>query len=70
MWQHRSNILTSFSSVTSKQAKWNWSKECQKKIHKVKKLVKKLCLPILTAMNHLKFIHTQENYKTTTEISN
>ena len=25
MWQQRSEILTSFSSMTSKQAKWNWS---------------------------------------------
>ena len=26
MWQHGSEILTPLSSITSKQAKWNWSK--------------------------------------------
>ena len=28
MWQHRSGILIPLSSMTYKQAKWNWSKEC------------------------------------------
>ena len=26
MWQHRSKIITPLSSITSKQAKWNWRK--------------------------------------------
>ena len=39
MWKHRSEILTPSSSVTSKQAKWNWSKECQKAFDTIKKLV-------------------------------
>ena len=30
MWQHRSKILSPLSSMTSKQAKWHWSKESQK----------------------------------------
>ena len=30
MWKHRSEIVASLSSMTSKQSKWNWSKECQK----------------------------------------
>ena len=30
MWQYRSKILTPLSSTTSKQAKWNWNKVCQK----------------------------------------
>ena len=27
MWQHRSKIFTPLSSITSKQAKWNWSQK-------------------------------------------
>ena len=38
MWQHRSEILTSLSNVTSKQAKWNWSNEYQKAFDTIKKL--------------------------------
>ena len=38
MWQHRSEILAPLSSMTSKQAKWNWSKECQKVFESIKKL--------------------------------
>ena len=30
LWQHRSGILTPLYSMTSKQAKWNLSSECQK----------------------------------------
>ena len=36
IWQHRSEILTPLSSMTSKQAKWNWSKECQKAFDTIK----------------------------------
>ena len=39
MWKHRSGILTPISSMTSKQAKWNQSKECQKAFDTIKKLV-------------------------------
>ena len=39
MWQHRSKILTHLSSMTSKQAKWNWSKEYQKVFDTIKKLI-------------------------------
>ena len=38
MWQHRSERLTPLSSMTSKQAKWNWSKECQKAFDTIEKL--------------------------------
>ena len=36
MWQYRSEILTPLSSLTSKQAKWNWSNECQKAFDTIK----------------------------------
>ena len=39
MWKHRSGISTPLSRMTSKQAKWNWSKECQKAFDTVNKLV-------------------------------
>ena len=37
--KHRSGILTSLSGMTSKQANWNWSKECKKAFDTMKKLV-------------------------------
>ena len=46
MWQQISEISTPLSGMTSKQAKWNWSKECQKAF------LEKLCYPILTLMSH------------------
>ena len=39
MWQHRSEILAPLSSMTSKQARWNLSKESQKAFDTIKKLV-------------------------------
>ena len=39
MWQHRSEIRTPLSSMTSEQVKLNWSKECQKAFDTIKKLV-------------------------------
>ena len=39
MREHSSGILTPSSSMTSKRAKWNWSKECQKVFDTIKKLV-------------------------------
>ena len=38
MWQHRSEILTPLSRMTSKQVKWNWSKKCKKEFDTIKKL--------------------------------
>ena len=37
-WQHRSKILTPLSTVTSKQIKWNWSKNRQKAFDTIEKL--------------------------------
>ena len=39
MWKHRSGILTRLSSMTSKQAKWNWNKEYKMAFDTIKKLV-------------------------------
>ena len=39
MWQQGSKILTPLSNMTSKQVKWNLSKECQKAFDSIKKLV-------------------------------
>ena len=30
MWIHRFEILAPLTSMTSKQAKWNWDSKCQK----------------------------------------
>ena len=57
MWQHRSVILASLSSMTSKQAKWNWSKECQNAFDTIKKLVCKE--PLLSYPNTSKPFETQ-----------
>ena len=39
MWKHRSGIFILLSSMTSKQAKFIWSKECQRAFDTIKKLV-------------------------------
>ena len=41
MWQHRSEKVTRLSSMTSKQAKWDWSKECWKAFDTIKQLISK-----------------------------
>ena len=58
MWQHRSEILTPLSSMTSKQAKWNWSKECQKTFDTMKKLVSRENLLSYPNFNQPFEIHT------------
>ena len=58
MWQHRSGILTPLSSMTSKQAKWNWSKECQKAFDTIKKLVSRETLLSYPNFNKPFVIHT------------
>ena len=39
MCKQRSSILTLSSNMASKQAKWNWSKECQKAFDTIKKII-------------------------------
>ena len=36
MWKYRSGIMTPLSSITSKQANWNRSKEYQKAFDTIK----------------------------------
>ena len=58
MWQHKSEILTPLSSMTSKQAKWNWSKEYDKAFDTIKKLVSRENLLSYPNFNELFEIHT------------
>ena len=39
MWIHRSEVLAPLTSMTSKQAKWNWDDKCQQAFDTIKKLV-------------------------------
>ena len=57
MWQHRSEISTPLSSMTSKQSKWNWSKEYQKIFDAIKKLVSRETLPSYPNFNASFEIH-------------
>ena len=58
MWQHRFEILTPLSSMTCKQAKWNWSQECQKAFDTMKNLVFKETLLSSPNFNEPFKIHT------------
>ena len=58
MWKQRSSILTPLSSMTSKQAKWNWSKECQKAFDTIKRLVSRETLLSYPNFNKPFVIHT------------
>ena len=57
MWQHRSKMLTPLSSMTSKQAKWNWSKEYQKNLDTINKLVSRETLLSYPNFNYSFEIH-------------
>ena len=62
MWQQISEILPPSSSMTAKQAKWNWSEEYQKAFDTIKKLfLEKLCSHIQTSMNQPFEIHKDTN---------
>ena len=58
MWKHRSGISTPLSSMIYKQAKCNWSKECQKGFDIIKKLVSRETLPSYPNFNKPFVIHT------------
>ena len=58
MWQHRSGILTPLSSMTSKQAKWNWDDKCQQAFDTIKKLVARKTLLSYPNFNEPFDIHT------------
>ena len=57
VWKHRSDILTSLSSMTSKQAKWNWSKGCQNVFDTIKKLISRDTLLFYPNFNELFMIY-------------
>ena len=58
MWKGRSGILTPLSSMTSKEAKWNWTSECQEAFDKIKKLVSRETLLSYPDFNKTFEIHT------------
>ena len=58
MWRHRSEILTPLSTMTSKQTKWNWNKECQKAFDTIKELVSRETLFFYPNFNEPFEIHT------------
>ena len=58
MWKHRSGILTPLSSMTSKQAKWDWTPECQKAFDEIKKVVSRETLLSYPDFNKPFEIHT------------
>ena len=58
MSQHRSKILTPLSSMTSKQAKRNWSEECQNVFDTIKNLVSREILLSYPNFNEPFEIHT------------
>ena len=54
MWKHKSGIVIPLSSMTSKQAKWKWSKESQKAFDTIKRqFLEKLYFPIQISINLL-----------------
>ena len=59
MWKYRSGILPPSSSMTCKQAKWNWRKECQKPFDTVKKLVSRETLLSYPNFNKTFVIHME-----------
>ena len=58
MWQHRSDILTPLSSMTSKQAKWEWTPACQQAFDNIKKIVSRETLLSYPDFNESFEIHT------------
>ena len=58
MWKHRSDILTPLSSMTSKQAKWNWDRKCQQAFDSIKKIVSRETLLSYPNFNKPFEIHT------------
>ena len=58
MWKHRSNILTPLSSMTFKQAKWNWSLKWQKIFDTIKKKLSRETLLSFPNYNKPFVIHT------------
>ena len=63
MLKYISGILTALSSMTSKQAKWNWSKECLKACDIIKNIDSgETLLSYPTSANLLLSMPIQANY--------
>ena len=58
MWTHRSVLLAPLTSMTSKQAKWNWNTKCQKAFEKIKRIVSRETLLAYPNFNEPFEIHT------------
>ena len=58
MWKHNLSILTPLSNMTSKPAKWNWSKAYREAFCTIKKLVSRETLLSYPNFNKQFVIHT------------
>ena len=58
MWIHRSEVLSPLTSMTSKQAKWNWDAKCQKAFQEIKRIVSRETLLAYPNFNETFEIHT------------
>ena len=59
MWIHRSEVLAPLTSMTSKQAKWNWDAKCQKAFEEIKRIVsRETLLALYPNFNETFEIHT------------
>ena len=51
MWKHRSDVLTPFTQMTSKQATWKWDEYCQKSFEHMKKTISRETLLVCPTFN-------------------
>ena len=58
MWKHRSDILTTLTKMTSKQATWNWTEEHQKAFEHMKKSISREALLVYRNFSKPFVIHT------------
>ena len=61
MWIHRSEVLAPLTSMTSKQATWNWDAKCQKAFEEIKRIVSRETLLAYPNFNETFEIHTDAN---------
>ena len=62
IWIHRSEVLDPLTSMTSKQAKWNWYAKCQKAFEEIKRIVSRE-----TLLTHPNFSKTFEIHTDTSK---
>ena len=58
MWNHRSDVLTPLTKLTSKQATWNWTEGHQKAFEHMKKSLYRETLLVYFNFNKAFVIHT------------